>query len=98
MKKLLKKIFISGMAIFLISVLSPNLHPEDSRDKKALERKDNIFGTLDENMQMGRDKESGDIHMRITPPPRPEQPKQTLPPVIIRPELNHPDSEKTNAN
>lgn len=42
----------------------PQYHPK---------RRDNVFGTMDENMFMGKDRRTGDNIIRIEPPPQPKQ-------------------------
>ena len=88
------KILKLGLMVFLLCLLlSPCAGKSWAGDLP--ERKDNTFGTFDEDMRMGRDPETGDIHMRVSPKPRPKQPDQPLPPVTIQPELKYPGSGET---
>ncbi|MDY7001817.1 MAG: hypothetical protein SVS15_08555 [Thermodesulfobacteriota bacterium] len=89
------KILRLGVVLFLLCVffLSPCTGKSWAGD--GPERKDNTFGTFDEDMRMGRDQETGDIHMRVMPKPKPKPPDQPLPPVIIQPELKYPGSGET---
>ena len=85
-----------GMVVLLVCVFCLSPCAGKSWAKDARERKDNTFGTFDEDMQMGRDRETGDIHMRVMPRPKPKPPDQPLPPVIIQPELKYPGSRETD--
>jgi len=49
-------------------------------------RQDNVFGTMDENMTMGRDEDSGDSVMQVRPKPKPKQDSQNTP-IIVQPEI-----------
>lgn len=52
------------------------------------------FGTGGENIQIGRDPETGNNVMRVGPAPRPEQPEYQVPPVEVRPEVHWPPRKK----
>ncbi len=59
------------------------------------QRRDNVFGTMDENMRMGRDPETGDVFMRVEPPPPPApSQEQQIGPIEVHPELNYPAPAK----
>jgi len=71
------------------SALAPAL-ADSATQSPPPERKDNVFGTMDENMRMGRDSETGDSFMHIEPSPPLVAPKEELPPIEIRPEIHYP--------
>jgi len=55
----------------------------------AGDRQDNVFGTVDENMQLGRDPQTGDNVIRVQPKPKPKQDYE-LPPITVEPQINLP--------
>ncbi|WP_028586415.1 hypothetical protein [Desulfocurvus vexinensis] len=60
----------------------------------APDRPPKSFGTGGENIQIGRDPETGNNVMRVGPAPRPEQPEYQVPPVEVRPEVRWPPRKK----
>ncbi|BBD08580.1 hypothetical protein [Desulfovibrio ferrophilus] len=51
------------------------------------DRKDNVFGTVHENMYLGRDPQSGNNVISVQPKPKPKQDYE-LPPITVEPQIN----------
>ena len=56
------------------------------RPPAPVERRDNVWGTMDENIRMGNDPQTGDIIIRVTPKPQPK-PQYGLPPITVEPQV-----------
>lgn len=68
--------------------------PAPAGNATIQDRPPKSFGTGGENIQIGRDPETGNNVMRVGPAPRPEQPEYQVPPVEVRPEVHWPPRKK----
>ncbi|WP_461208290.1 hypothetical protein [Desulfocurvus sp. DL9XJH121] len=62
---------------------------ETPKAQPAPERRDEVFGTMDENIRMDRDPQTGDSVISVTPRPRPK-PQYGMPPVTVEPRVQVP--------
>ncbi len=51
------------------------------------QRKDNVFGTVNEGIIMETDPDTGDRIIQVTPPPQQEEEQPQSQPLIIQPEI-----------
>jgi len=92
-------LFSSGgrwLALAAALALGLALAPAPARASNATtpDRPPKTFGTGGENIQIGRDPETGNNVMRVGPAPKPEQPEYQVPPVEVRPEVRWPAKKK----
>jgi hypothetical protein len=59
-------------------------------NQTPVRRPDNVFGTTTDGIRTGRNPDTGDTVIRITPPEKPRQPDYELPPVLVEPKVEFP--------
>lgn len=76
-------IFFSAPALADDGGATPSTAPNSQYDD---ERRDNVFGTMDENIIMGRDPDTGDTIMHVKPKPKPNKDTDRRP-IIVEPQI-----------
>lgn len=60
--------------------------PRPPKSQYDEQRRDNVYGTMDENIIMGRDPDTGDTIIHVKPKPKPKQNRDRRP-IIVEPQI-----------
>lgn len=66
------------------------------RSREPVRRPDNVFGTRSDGIRTGRNPDTGDTVIRVTPPEKPREPDYVLPPVLVEPKVEYPHAPGRN--
>jgi hypothetical protein len=72
------------------TVRSDDQEGQTLQSREPVRRPDNVFGTRSEGIRTGRNPDTGDTVIRVTPPEKPKEPEYVLPPVLVEPKVEFP--------